>query len=88
MGKPPRSKLAVAFYVFGTVLLLSALYPVFFISMLGIASGGTPKIMGGAGAASMVFLAQPIMLILLGGVAQILSDIRWALLNDRGDRHA
>jgi len=64
---PPRSKLAIAFYVLGALMILG---------MLPSAFGLLAVKMGLVG---MTAFFEPVAVILFGGVVQILSDIRWHL---------
>jgi hypothetical protein len=86
VNKPPRSKLAIAFYVAGTIMVLAVGYPALLLSLVGASGGG--RAMSGFGAMGLAMLIQPITALLFGGVVQMVSDIRWALLRSLGDQDA
>ncbi|MEP2234985.1 MAG: hypothetical protein ABJM58_08310 [Alteripontixanthobacter sp.] len=82
---PKRSKLAIGFYVLGSLWLLANLLTLFTsggkVLALGLAFGA-----GGAlGTILISLLAQPILIMLFGGVVQVLVDIKDALTSEIED---
>ena len=84
--QPPRSKLAVAFYVAGALSLLANAFPALLLG--GMAASGSRGLGSMFGPLGFALLIQPVSIILFGGVVQILSDIRWVLLDGRSKSDA
>jgi hypothetical protein len=79
MESTPRSKLAILFYILGALSLLMNILGVLPMIQLG-KSMGFGSIAGTLGFAMLV---QPILISAFGGVVQMLSDIRWALVREQ-----
>ena len=84
----PRSKIAIGFYVLGGLMLLANLATLLTSGRLLAAVGGMMGARGAMGTIFVSLIAQPILIILFGGVVQVLVDIRNALAPDEEESDA